>query len=328
MPRFSLIVPVYKVEEYLPKCVESIRAQSCQDYELLLVDDGSPDRCPALCDAYAAQDPAHIRVIHQPNAGPGAARNRGIDEADGDYIVFVDSDDYLSPETLEELRRAIRQTGADLYHFGAFVERNGRVIGQVREQVPVDHVTDLRQAPRYFFGTMAPWGKAYRRALFSDKSLRYPPQVRYEDIRLSVKLLARCERIVSLKGTYYHYLQREDSAMRNRNADRNAELLTAFDDILTWYRENGLFDEFRDELCALAVEHILLSATVRVLLIDPHHRLIGEFRSYVEREFPDYASNRYVAELPRARALAFRLLQKRRYGTVRLLFGLKERLGK
>lgn len=328
MPRFSLIVPVYKVEEYLPKCVESIRAQSCQDYELLLVDDGSPDRCPALCDAYAAQDPAHIRVIHQPNAGPGAARNRGIDEAEGDYIVFVDSDDYLSPETLEELSRAIGQTGADLYHFGAFVERNGRVIGQVREQVPVGHVTDLRQAPRYFFGTMAPWGKAYRRALFSDKSLRYPPQVRYEDIRLSVKLLARCERIVSLKGTYYHYLQREDSAMRNRNADRNAELLTAFDDILAWYRENGLFDEFRDELCALAVEHILLSATVRVLLIDPHHRLIGEFRSYVEREFPDYASNRYVAELPRARALAFRLLQKRRYGTVRLLFGLKERLGK
>lgn len=328
MPRFSLIVPVYKVEEYLPKCVESIRAQSCQDYELLLVDDGSPDRCPALCDAYAAQDPAHIRVIHQPNAGPGAARNRGIDEAEGDYIVFVDSDDYLSPETLEELSGAIGQTGADLYHFGAFVERNGRVIGQVREQVPVNHVTDLRQAPRYFFGTMAPWGKAYRRALFSDKSLRYPPQVRYEDIRLSVKLLARCERIVSLEGTYYHYLQREDSAMRNRNADRNAELLTAFDDILAWYRENGLFDEFRDELCALAVEHILLSATVRVLLIDPHHRLIGEFRSYVEREFPDYASNRYVAELPRARALAFRLLQKRRYGTVRLLFGLKERLGK
>ena len=328
MPRVSLIVPVYQVEEYLPKCVESIRVQSCQDYELLLVDDGSPDRCPALCDAYAAQDPAHIRVIHQPNAGPGAARNRGIDEAEGDYIVFVDSDDYLSPETLEELSRAIGQTGADLYHFGAFVERNGRVIGQVREQVPVDHVTDLRQAPRYFFGTMAPWGKAYRRALFSDKSLRYPPQVRYEDIRLSVKLLARCERIVSLEGTYYHYLQREDSAMRNRNADRNAELLTAFDDILAWYRENGLFDEFRDELCALAVEHILLSATVRVLLIDPHHRLIGEFRSYVEREFPDYTSNRYVAELPRARALAFRLLQKRRYGTVRLLFGLKERLGK
>lgn len=328
MPRFSLIVPVYKVEEYLPKCVKSIRAQSCQDYELLLVDDGSPDRCPALCDTYAAQDPAHIRVIHQPNAGPGAARNRGIDEASGDYIVFVDGDDYLSPETLEELRRAIDQTGADLYHFGAFVERDGRVIGQVHEQVPVNHVTDLRQAPRYFFGTMAPWGKAYRRALFSDKSLRYPPQVRYEDIRLSVKLLARCERIVSLEGTYYHYLHREDSAMRNRNADRNAELMTAFDDILAWYRENDLFDEFRDELCALAVEHMLLSATVRVLLIDPHHRLIEEFRTYVEREFPDYASNRYVAELPRARALAFRLLQKRRYGTVRLLFGLKERLGK
>lgn len=328
MPRFSLIVPVYRVEQYLPKCVDSVRAQECQDFELLLVDDGSPDRCPALCDAYAAEDPQHIRVIHQENAGPGAARNRGIDEARGDYLVFLDSDDYLSPETLAELSKAIDQTDADLYHFGAFVERNGRVLGRAQEQVAPNRVTDLRHAPRYFFGTMAPWGKAYRRALFSDKTLRYPPRVRYEDIRLSVKLLARCERIVTLEGTYYHYLQRDDSAMRNRNADRNAELLLAFDDILSWYRENGLFEEYRDELCALAVEHIFLSATVRVLLIDPHHRLIGEFRAYMEREFPDYAANRYVAELPRARALAFRLLQKKRYGTVRLLFGIKERLGK
>ena len=107
MPRFSLIVPVYRVEEYLPKCVDSVRAQECQDFELLLVDDGSPDRCPALCDAYAAEDPQHIRVIHQENAGPGAARNRGIDEARGDYLVFLDSDDYLSPETLAELSKAI-----------------------------------------------------------------------------------------------------------------------------------------------------------------------------------------------------------------------------
>ena len=196
MPRFSLIVPVYKVEEYLPKlCRVHPRAEL------------SGLRAAARGRRLAGSLPRTLRRLRRAGSGahprdPSAqrrlgGRNRGIDEAEGDYIVLSTATT-ISPETLEELSRAIGQTGADLYHFGAFVERNGRVIGQVREQVPVDHVTDLRQAPRYFFWHDGAFGARPIAALFSDKSLRYPPQVRHEDIRLSVKLLARCERIVSL----------------------------------------------------------------------------------------------------------------------------------
>lgn len=103
MPQFSIIIPVYRVEEYLEKCVDSILAQTCQDFELLLIDDGSPDGSGAICDRYAASHPNQVRALHQPNGGAGAARNRGIELAQGDYLLFVDGDDWLAPNLLEDL---------------------------------------------------------------------------------------------------------------------------------------------------------------------------------------------------------------------------------
>ncbi len=112
-PLLSIIVPVYKVENYLPKCIDSILAQTFTDFELILVDDGSPDDCPALCDAAAEKD-ARVRVIHQKNGGLSAARNAGLDAARGAWIGFVDSDDYIAPEMYEVLYQAVQSTGADL----------------------------------------------------------------------------------------------------------------------------------------------------------------------------------------------------------------------
>lgn len=109
----SIIVPVYDVERYLPKCIDSVLAQTFTDFELILVEDGSPDNCPALCDAAATKD-ARIRVIHQKNGGLSAARNAGLDAARGAWIGFVDSDDYIAPEMYEALYKAVQSTGADL----------------------------------------------------------------------------------------------------------------------------------------------------------------------------------------------------------------------
>ena len=112
-PLLSIIVPVYDVERYLPKCIDSILAQTFTDFELILVEDGSPDNCPALCDAAAAKD-ARIRVIHQKNGGLSAARNAGLDAARGKWIGFVDSDDYIAPEMYEALYKAVKAPGRTL----------------------------------------------------------------------------------------------------------------------------------------------------------------------------------------------------------------------
>ena len=280
MPQFSIIIPVYRVEEYLEKCVDSILAQTCQDFELLLIDDGSPDSSGAICDRYAASHPNQVRALHQPNGGAGAARNRG------------------------------------------------KVTGELHEELPADLPTHTKDAPQLFFGVMAPWNRAYRRTLFTEGGIRFATKVWYEDIRIVTKVLALAEQVVRLPGAYYHYLQREGSAMNNKNCARNVEILYAFDDILGWFGEHGLREAYRDELTFLAISHLLIAASVRVARIDCKSELLGQFRDYMEKNFPDFRENRYLPRLDRNKRLVYRLLLKRRYRAVRLLFRVKDALGR
>lgn len=328
MPTFSLIVPIYKIETYLPKCIDSVLAQSCQDYELLLIDDGSPDGCGAICDRYAAQYPEKIRAVHQPNGGAGAARNHGIRLAQGSYLLFVDGDDYLAPNLIEDLSACLDKHPADLIYFGAQVEKDGKKVGELHEQIPANRLCSLGDCPDLHFGVMAPWNRAYRKALFSENQIEFATKVWYEDIRVVSKILAVAESAYRLPGAYYHYLQREGSAMNNKNSGRNVEILYAFDDILDWYRSHGFYDSHKQILEFQAIQHILLAATVRVLLIDRRHPLVGEFRSYMHKHFPDFETNSYLAQLDRNKKLVYRLLLKQRYRSVTLLFRLKELLGK
>lgn len=328
MPKFSLIVPVYRIEEYLPKCIDSVLAQTCQDFELLLIDDGSPDGCGAICDDYAARHPDRIRAVHQANGGAGAARNHGIRLSRGEYLLFVDGDDSLSPDFLAALAEVIEKTPADLVLFGALVERDGRQVGRLDEAVPAERLLTVRDEPALYFGVMAPWNRAYRRTLFTENDIEFATKVWYEDIRVVTKLLAVAQTAYRLPGAYYHYLQREGSAMNNKNVSRNAEILQAYDDILGWYGAHGFLEARRAELTFQAVQHILLAATVRVLLIDRKSPLVGEFRAYMERHFPDFRENRYLPLLDKNKRLVYRLLLKQRYRTVRMIFRVKRLLGR
>ena len=257
-----------------------------------------------------------------------AARNRGIELAQGDYLLFVDGDDWLAPNLLEDLSASIAATPADLYLFGALVERDGKVTGELHEELPADLPTHTKDAPQLFFGVMAPWNRAYRRTLFTEGGIRFATKVWYEDIRIVTKVLALAEQVVRLPGAYYHYLQREGSAMNNKNCARNVEILYAFDDILGWFGEHGLREAYRDELTFLAISHLLIAASVRVARIDCKSELLGQFRDYMEKNFPDFRENRYLPRLDRNKRLVYRLLLKRRYRAVRLLFRVKDALGR
>ena len=171
---------------------------------------------------------------------------------------------------------------------------------------------------------MAPWNRAYRRTLFTEGGIRFATKVWYEDIRIVTKVLALAEQVVRLPGAYYHYLQREGSAMNNKNCARNVEILYAFDDILGWFGEHGLREAYRDELTFLAISHLLIAASVRVARIDCKSELLGQFRDYMEKNFPDFRENRYLPRLDRNKRLVYRLLLKRRYRAVRLLFRIKD----
>ena len=329
MPKFSFIVPVYGVEEYLEKCVDSMLAQTYKDFEIILVDDGSPDRCGEICDTYASKYPGKVRSYHQKNGGSGTARNYGISLAEGEYLIFVDSDDYVSPELLEDLRQAMEKQRAELYVFGAVVERGGKQIDVLDPDVPADKVFTVDQYPALFFGVVAPWSRAYHRSLFAEENdIRFAPKVWYQDIRVTTKIFVEAKSIVRIPGRYYHYIHREGSATINKNSGRNVEILYAFEDILGWYRKHGYFEKYKNELEFLTIHHVLLAASVRLLQIDHKHPLLKQFYEYVEKEFPDFRNCSYLPTLDKNKSLIFKLLLKKRYGAVLWIFKLKKLLGK
>ena len=192
-PLISVIVPCYNVEEYLPKCIESILNQTYRNLEILLVDDGSPDNCGRICDEYAAKD-SRIRIIHKKNGGLSDARNAALDVMTGEYVTFIDSDDYVSDDYVEYLYKIIKESGVKLSvsSYQTFVDDSSAEICTNNPLfVKIVHTNDALTGMFYqqIFDTSA-WAKMYHRSLFSD-GIRYPKGWLYEDLPTTYRLMMK-----------------------------------------------------------------------------------------------------------------------------------------
>ncbi len=204
-PLISVIVPCYNVEEYLPKCIESILNQTYRNLEILLVDDGSPDNCGRICDEYAAKD-SRIRIIHKKNGGLSDARNAALDVMTGEYVTFIDSDDYVSDDYVEYLYKIIKESGVKLSvsSYQTFVDDSSAEICTNNPLfVKIVHTNDALTGMFYqqIFDTSA-WAKMYHRSLFSD-GIRYPKGWLYEDLPTTYRLMMKCDYIAF--GNYRSY---------------------------------------------------------------------------------------------------------------------------
>ena len=213
--KLSIIVPVYGVAKYLPKCVDSLLAQDISDYEIVLVDDGSPDECPQICDEYSTKY-SNIKVVHQVNAGLSAARNSGVSIAEGDYIFFVDSDDYLQPNTLGTLLEQAERDNLDVLRFRyqnvkesgeAFVPHEGmKTDYNDYSAIPTDGLTFLNERM---------WVQCYvvqflvRREIVLQE--QFTPGIYFEDTDWTPRMLLRTKRVASTDLVVYNYLWREGS---------------------------------------------------------------------------------------------------------------------
>ena len=214
----------------------------------------------------------------------------------------------------------------DVIDFGLAVVHDGKVTKQLVNDLPHACAFTLDEVPQLLLALPNACMRCWKRSLFLDTGIRYPARVWYEDIRTTLKLFAAAKSICAIPDAFYYYVQREDSIMHTPNVKRNAEILDAFDDLLGWFRENGLFERYYNELSRLAVDHVLLAASVRVACIDPANELLGQFSDYVNTQFPDWRDNPYLQQLPHRHRLLVSLLLKKRYGTVRALFRLKQKL--
>lgn len=207
-PLVSIIIPVYKVEKYLEECVDSVRNQTYANLEIILVDDGSPDNCGRMCDEFAAED-SRISVIHKTNGGLSDARNAGMKVASGEYLCFVDSDDYIHQDAIAILLKHALAQNADIVCGGyqSFVD-GAKFEPEETDSDPVllDRISAMQQFVQKDWGA---WGKLYRRKVHDG--VFFPTGKIHEDEAIMLQLLDRCDRIVSLKGKLYYYRTREGS---------------------------------------------------------------------------------------------------------------------
>ncbi len=324
--RFSVVIPVYNVADYLCQCVDSVLANDFDDYEIILVDDGATDGiCPGLCDRYGREHPRRIRVIHQQNQGLGGARNSGLEAARGEYVFFVDSDDYIAPNSLRILSDAIDASHADIYSFQIICTDGEGHDEPLEISKAYPEPFSLNRQPDFLLALPAAWARIWRRELILGSGVRYPSRVWYEDIRTSSKWFALADSIAVLPDHLYFYRNmRSGSIMRSSNPMRNREILEAFDDILSWFEQQGLRERYGDELCRLAVDHILLAATVRVARADPKAELLGQFSQYMQTHFPNWRKNPYLSQLSASHKLLLKLIGAKQYRLVSALFRWKD----
>ena len=243
----SVIVPIYKVEFYLGKCVDSIINQTYSNLEIILVDDGSPDNCGKICDEYKQKD-NRIKVIHKQNGGLSDARNAGIDIATGRYIVFIDSDDYINNKMIEYLYSGITNNNADVSVCGVKKVKDGEA--QIFEEINHPDVIILKSnedKTEFYFESnyeefTVAWNKMYPAEYF--KGIRYPKGKIHEDEFTTYKLLEKANRVAFIKDKLYYYVQRGDSIMGESFNEKRLLRLDAYLERLEHYKKIKKFDWF------------------------------------------------------------------------------------
>ncbi len=243
--RFSIIVPVYNIERYLDECINSVLCQNYSDYELILIDDGSTDNSGKICDKYAS-DNNKIRVIHKHNEGISATRNCGINKAHGEFIIFLDGDDYWEFNTmLSELSAYITEHNPDIIAFEGKIFRddgNKKIINKekVNKLSSKEDCYSFNNYIKAYLSKENLWGwylwlYAFKKSIFNDTTLRFPKHRTYEDVYLTWRLLRKAKKIGTIPKPYYMYRQDRKGAITNT---KTCKTISDF----IWVIENNLHD--------------------------------------------------------------------------------------
>ena len=248
----SVIVPIYKVEDYIHRCIDSILAQTFTDFELILVDDGSPDKCGKICDEYADKD-SRIHVIHKENGGLSDARNTGIDWAfansNSEWITFIDSDDWIHPRYLEALYDAVKKTGCEI-SICAYEETTGDNPQVDESQLEAEIVNTEDFFCEHNVNAVVAWGKLYKKELFRE--IRYPVGKLHEDEFTTYKLLFQNEICAFVNQPLYYYFMNTDSITKSVWTPKRLDSIDARKGSVSYFRNNNYVAAYRYAVSHLA----------------------------------------------------------------------------
>lgn len=290
MIKVSIIVPVYNAEKYLYKCFDSLVNQTLQEIEILAVNDGSTDNSSAILKEYARNYPGKVRVFHKENGGQASARNLALRNAVGEYVGFVDADDYADVQMFELLYRKAIQSRADLTVCDHYMVEN--------EKAEYIRFPEYEKPRAMLKGVLvSPWNKLLKREVLQNSGVIFPEGYIYEDTAWFAELIPFIRSMAYVRKPLLYHIVQENSTMTAAQGKRTAQIFPVMNGVIDFYKEKGLYEEYREELEYFYIRILLLSSLQRISQIKNKQlrnqytkRTLDEIRN----RFPGYKGNRYL----------------------------------
>lgn len=314
--KVSVIVPVYNVEEYLAPCLDSLVKQTLQDIEIIVVNDGSPDNSQEIIDRYVKKYPNLVKAMIKENGGQASARNMALEIAKGEYVNFVDSDDWVRIDMYENMYKKAKEEDADIVVCNTTDYYKDYAV----YHKPAEFTNKLKQTP-------SPCNKLFKRSFIGD--LRFPEgKMWYEDFTFVTELLMMTDKIARCENDYYQCNCREESTMSNNNSPKNLDMLKALDLIIKFAKDNNLYDRYKEDIDFMIIDHILITTINRVAkqTHPEKERVIEELREYVKNQLPNVKKLKVFKEMPLNRRIVAALNLQGLHNVSKAILSIKAKI--
>lgn len=318
MPKISIIVPVYNTEKYIEKCLDSLVNQTLNDIEIIVVNDGSTDNSEKLIKKYEKKYKEKIKYFVKENGGLSDCRNYGMKYAIGEFIGFVDSDDYVEKTMYEKLYNKAVETKAE------FVECN--VTWVYKEKEKIDTIGEIKEKKDYFInGRVMACNKIIKRQVIQENKIEFPVGLRYEDVEFYYKLVPNINKMSLIEENMYYYIQRQNS-LSNAQNEKTKDIFKILENILKYYRENNIYETYKDELEYLFIRFLFGSSFLRIVKIKNKKikkDAIKETWNKINVEFPNWKNNKYLKNIKTKKNMYYRTINKFTLKIYSLIFSIR-----
>lgn len=319
MKSVSVIVPFYNVENYIEKCLETLVNQNLEDIEIILVNDGSKDRSKIIVDKFLKQYPEKIVYLEKENGGLSDARNYAIPHAKGEYIAFLDSDDYVEKTMYKDMYELAKKENSDMVECDFYWEYPDKNKRKEDKGVIYNGKKEMLEKVR-----VVAWNKLIKKEILEKSGVLFPKGLRYEDVEFTYKLVPYLDKVSFLKKPCIHYIQREGSISNNQN-ERNKEIFQVLDNVIKFYKENNLYDEYKDELEYVYVRYAFCSSLLRIVKIKDENiqsELLELTWRKVNETFPNWKQNTVLKSKKDLKSIYLKTINKFTFDMYSTLFSL------
>lgn len=308
MLKVSVIVPVYNVENYIRKCLESLVEQTLEEIEIIIVNDGTKDNSMSIIKEFADKYPQKIVILEKENGGLSDARNYAIPHAKGEYIAFLDSDDYIEKNMYEDMYEIAKKEKSDMVEcdfYWEYPHKTKTDIGQIY-QGKKQMLEKIR---------VVAWNKLIKRKILQETKIRFPVGYHYEDVEFTYQLIPYLEKVSFLKKPCIHYIQREGSISNSQN-ERTKEIFDILENVINFYKQKGIYEEYQEQLEYIYVRILFCSSFLRMVKIQDRkirNELLKQTWENVKQKFPNWKKNEILRKNKSVKNLYMRTLNKVTY---------------